>query len=247
MSSSRREKKNMSCRKLFVLPLLILFLWGSVKITVAKADPLFQCHVPTVQLPQDQALIQNSLAIIQNKTTLGSGIIVSPDGYIFTAAHVVAPAKQVAVYLHNGDVLTGQVLEVNEPHDAALVKISGSSLPCRPFQTNEPKINTRIYSAGLSFESSHMMYRLTSGYVLSVQQGLLQTTARPISGNSGGAFLNAQGEVVGLIAGKTQFLSQKMQADRTHTQTHNGYSYGAATNVLQQMLQPFFVSYYPTG
>lgn len=214
-----------------------LFLWNC---TNAKAENIHaNCRGTELHLPRDKARLLDSLAVVQNREEIGSGVIVSPDGYLLTAAHVVGSARQVAVYLNSGDVVTGQVLQVDEAKDAALVKIPGHSLPCRPLQTRLPSSGTDVYGAGLTLQSQRVAYQMTEGQVTDASDNRLQTNADLPMGNSGGPFLNGRGEVLGLISWKKQPLSLDFFGPDSGKNGKNVRSSGASALSLQRMLHAF--------
>jgi len=140
---------------------------------------------------------------------VGSGVIISPDGYIVTNGHVVDGATQIRVTLHDRRILKGTVVGVDKLTDIAVVKVAAKDLPAISWGDS-----TRL-SAGqtvLAFGSPFGYFQdsVTRGIVSAVNRqnpfsdnarkpgGFIQTDAAINPGNSGGALVNAHGELVGI-------------------------------------------------
>jgi serine protease Do len=140
---------------------------------------------------------------------VGSGIIISPDGYIVTNNHVVDGAVSVKVTMNDRRVMDAKVVGVDKLTDLAVIKIDGHNLPylqwgdsstLRPGQT--------VLAFGSPF--GYFQDSVTRGIVSAVNRqnpysddarkpgGFIQTDAAINPGNSGGALVNAHGELVGI-------------------------------------------------
>jgi S1-C subfamily serine protease len=139
---------------------------------------------------------------------VGSGFIISPDGQIFTNAHVVANANQVSVLLTDGRRLQGKVLGVDRVTDVAVVKINATDLPVIRFANSDNLIPGEPAIAignPLGLDNT-----VTQGIISATERSIsgfgapterlefIQTDAAINPGNSGGPLLNSQGEVVGI-------------------------------------------------
>lgn len=137
--------------------------------------------------------------------SLGSGVIVSPDGYILTTHHVVAQASDIQVALHDGRVTQARVVGSDRDTDLAVLKIEGSQLPSARFATDGTlQVGDVVLAIGNPFGIGQ---RVTMGIVSAVGNNRLnlltyddfiQTDAAINDGNSGGALVNAAGELVGI-------------------------------------------------
>src|SRR4029453_3896888 len=135
---------------------------------------------------------------------LGSGFIVSPDGYIVTNAHVVDGASEVTVKLTDGDEFTAKVIGSDKRTDIALIKIEAKNLPALDLNAKPAvKRGEWVIAIGspFGFENS-----VSAGVVSGVHRALpggqmtpfIHTHLAVKPGNSGGPLLNAAGQVVGV-------------------------------------------------
>jgi serine protease Do len=141
----------------------------------------------------------------QREEGLGSGIIVSPSGYILTNNHVVEKANTLKVELSDGRDFTGKVVGTDPQTDLAVVKIAANSLPILPFANSDgARVGDLCFAIGNPFGQDHTVTmgivsaknrHLEAGTYL---QNFIQTDAAINPGNSGGALINARGELIGV-------------------------------------------------
>ena len=140
---------------------------------------------------------------------VGSGIIISPDGYIVTNNHVVDGAVNVKVTLNDRRVLDAKVVGVDKLTDLAVIKIDGQNLPYLQWgDSSTLKPGQTVLAFGSPF--GYFQDSVTRGIVSAVNRqnpysddarkpgGFIQTDAAINPGNSGGALVNAHGELVGI-------------------------------------------------
>jgi serine protease Do len=136
---------------------------------------------------------------------IGSGFIVSPDGYVLTNAHVVDDASEVTVKLTDRREFVAKVIGVDKRSDVALIKIAATGLPTVHFgDSSRLKPGQWVVAIGSPF-----------GFENSVTAGVVSATARPLDenyvpfiqtdaavnpGNSGGPLFNVDGQVIGINA-----------------------------------------------
>ncbi|MBW4686934.1 MAG: trypsin-like peptidase domain-containing protein [Komarekiella atlantica HA4396-MV6] len=132
----------------------------------------------------------------------GSGVIISPTGWIITANHVVANQRNVTVKVSE-KVYRGAVVARDQNNDLALIKLqSQERLPSLRLQSLPPTIGQKIYVIGnpLTLEKS-----FADGIVSRLEDnGVIQYTAPTNPGNSGGPLLNEDGEVIGVVSRGTR-------------------------------------------
>jgi len=141
----------------------------------------------------------------QRERALGSGVVVSPDGYILTNNHVVANATSIQVTLSDHRVLKGKVVGADPQTDVAVVKVDSGSLPVAPLgDSNSLHVGDTVMAFGNPFG---LYFTVTRGTVSALGrteggiekiQNFIQTDAAINPGNSGGALVNVRGQVVGI-------------------------------------------------
>jgi len=140
---------------------------------------------------------------------IGSGVIISPDGYIVTNDHVVDGATQIRVTLHDRRILTGKVVGVDKLTDLAVVKVNATDLPAIAWgDSGKLEPGQTVLAFGSPF--GYFQFSVTRGIVSAVNRpnpyaddarkpgGYIQTDAAINPGNSGGPLVNAHGELVGI-------------------------------------------------
>ena len=139
---------------------------------------------------------------------LGSGVIISPDGYIITNNHVVEGATDIRVTMTDKRVLPAKLIGTDPLTDLAVIKINGSNFPSIPWgQSNDLKVGQSVLAFGNPYG---FRFTVTRGIVSAVNRanpdaddprkpgGFIQTDAAINPGNSGGALVNAHGELMGI-------------------------------------------------
>ena len=146
-----------------------------------------------------------------NEQSLGSGFILSEDGYILTNQHVVSDAKEVTVRLSDHRQLPAQVVGSDERADIALLKIDAKGLPAvKLADMKKTRVGEWVLAIGSPFGFD---YSVTAGIISAKGRNLdteqyvpfIQTDAAINPGNSGGPLFNLKGEVVGV---NSQIYSQ---------------------------------------
>lgn len=136
--------------------------------------------------------------------SLGSGFIVSGDGYILTNAHVVKDADQIIVGLHDRREFIAKLVGADERSDVAVLKIDARNLPTvRTGNMENVKVGQWVLAIGSPFGFRESA---TQGIVSALNRSLpsdtyvpfIQTDVAVNPGNSGGPLFNMQGEVIGL-------------------------------------------------
>ncbi len=140
---------------------------------------------------------------------VGSGIIISPDGYIVTNNHVVDGATQIRVTLNDRRVLNAKVVGTDKLTDLAVVKVDATDLPTVIWgDSTKLKPGQTVLAFGSPF--GYFQFSVTRGIVSAVNRpnpysddarkpgGFIQTDAAINPGNSGGALVNSHGELVGI-------------------------------------------------
>ena len=139
-------------------------------------------------------------------SSLGSGFIISDDGYIITNNHVIAEADDIVVKLSNRKELKAKVIGTDPRTDIAVLKIEAEGLPVAKIGTSKDlKVGQWVLAIGEPFG---LDYTVTHGIVSALGRSLpddtyvpfIQTDVAINPGNSGGPLFNMKGEVVGVNA-----------------------------------------------
>jgi len=141
----------------------------------------------------------------QAQMGLGSGVLVSPDGYLLTNQHVVDGADDIEVTLSDGRSASAKVVGTDADSDLALLKVSLDNLPVIPFgDIRQLSVGDPVLAIGNPFNVGETV---TSGIVsaldrnqlgLSTIENFIQTDAAINPGNSGGALVDGEGRLVGI-------------------------------------------------
>ena len=161
----------------------------------------------------------------------GSGVIISKDGYIVTNNHVIDGADEISVKLHDGREMKGRVIGTDATTDLALVKIEGDDFPAiKVGDSDRLKVGEWVLAVGNPF---NLGSTVTAGIVSAKARGLgangvesfIQTDAAINQGNSGGALVNAAGELVGINA---MLYSP--------TGAYSGYGFAIPTSIMTKVV-----------
>jgi serine protease Do len=144
---------------------------------------------------------------------IGSGVIVSGDGYVVTNQHVIQGAENITVVLPDGRKLSGEIAGVHEPSDIAIIKVEGEDLPYAPLGDSD-KLVVGEWAIAIGNPFGNLIKdaqpSVTVGVISArsrsfkpsgggaIYEGMIQTDAAINPGNSGGPLTNALGEVVGI-------------------------------------------------
>jgi serine protease Do len=186
-------------------------LQSQVKGTATKVIPAVVSIASTVMV-RDQAFSDEALPFglfkeppSRRQYGQGSGVIVSPDGYIITNNHVVADAVDVEVILADRRQYKGKVVATDPKTDVAVVKIHASNLPIATWgDSSHLAVGDFVLAIGNPLGLSRTV---TFGIVSAVGRAdvgvadfedFIQTDAPINPGNSGGALVNIQGELIGI-------------------------------------------------
>ena len=161
----------------------------------------------------------------------GSGVIISADGYIVTNNHVVDGADELTVTLNDNREFNARIIGTDKTTDLALIKIDGKNLPTLPIGDSEKlKVGEWVIAVGNPFNLNNTV---TAGIVSAKARSLyangvesfIQTDAAINAGNSGGALVNTQGELVGINA---MLYSQ--------TGSYSGYGFAIPTTIMNKVV-----------
>lgn len=173
-----------------------------VNIYTSKRVRPALCERPEFRAICERGRLRNSERV---QNSLGSGVIVRSDGYILTNHHVVANADEVLVAFHNGQATTATIIGTDMETDLAVIKVQATGLTAIPAGDSEAvqvgDIALAIgnpFGLGQTVSSGIISAKGRMGITASPYSDFLQTDAAINLGNSGGALINASGELIGI-------------------------------------------------
>ena len=165
----------------------------------------------------------------------GSGVIISTDGYIVTNNHVVDGTTKLRVKLNDGRVFDAKVIGKDPTTDVALVKVEAEELPILKFGSSDDlRLGEWVLAIGSPFD---LQSTITAGIVSAKARQLdvipnefriesfIQTDAAVNPGNSGGALVNARGELVGINT-----------VIKSSTGSYIGYSFAVPESIVRKVV-----------
>lgn len=170
----------------------------------------------------------------QPRVGFGSGVIISKDGYIVTNNHVIDGADEIIVKLNDNREFKGRMIGTDPNSDLALVKIEGDDFPTIPVGDSDAlKVGEWVLAVGNPFNLTSTVTagivsakaRTLGVYGIGGVESFIQTDAAINQGNSGGALVNAKGELVGINA----VLSSP-------TGAYAGYGFAIPTSVMTKVV-----------
>lgn len=140
----------------------------------------------------------------ENSTNLGSGVIVSQDGYIITNAHVINKADSIVVGMNDGRKVSATVVGVDSESDLAVIKVNLTGLKPLGFREKPIQVGDVVLAIGNPFGVGQTVTQGIisatgrSGLGINTFEDFIQTDAAINPGNSGGALVDAYGQLVGI-------------------------------------------------
>lgn len=170
----------------------------------------------------------------------GSGVLISADGYIVTNNHVIDGASKVEIVLNDNKTYVAEVVGQDPSSDLALLKIEGENFPTVQYgNSDQLKVGEWVIAVGNPF---NLESTVTAGIVsakgrdinilansadgVNAVESFIQTDAAVNPGNSGGALVNARGELIGINA-----------AIKSNTGSYTGYSFAIPVNIVTKVVE----------
>lgn len=140
----------------------------------------------------------------EDQNSLGSGVIVRPDGYILTNNHVIEKAEEIIVGLHDGRKVKAKVIGTDPETDLAVIKIELTNLPVLPFKLSGNEVGDVVLAIGNPFGVGQTVTQGIisamgrTGLGINTYEDFVQTDAAINPGNSGGALIDVAGNLIGV-------------------------------------------------
>jgi Do/DeqQ family serine protease len=170
----------------------------------------------------------------------GSGVIISPNGFIVTNNHVIKNANKIEVTLNNKQTYDAQLIGTDPTTDLAVLKIDATNLPVLTYgNSDESKVGEWVLAVGNPF---NLTSTVTAGIIsakgrsinilpqdphtgIAPIESFIQTDAAVNPGNSGGALVNLNGELIGINS-----------AIKSNTGSYTGYSFAIPSNIVKKVV-----------
>lgn len=185
------------------------------------------------QLYGGQMQVPNNMSV-----AYGSGVVISPDGYIVTNNHVVEGASKIEVTFNDKHKRTATIIGNDPSTDLALIKVDAKDLEYLTFaDSDEVKVGEWVLAVGNPF---NLTSTVTAGIVSakarninilgdgSTIESFIQTDAAINPGNSGGALVDMDGNLIGINA-----------AIASRTGSYEGYSFAIPSNIVKKVVEDF--------
>lgn len=203
----------------------VVYVKVTQKTNYQQPGSLFDLLFGFAQTPRDQV-------------GLGSGVIIRPDGYIVTNNHVIAGADVIEVTLENNKVYPARLVGTDPATDIALIKVEAEDLPAIQMgNSDDLRLGEWVLAIGSPYD---LRSTITAGIVSAKGRSMpnydgqyrvesfIQTDAAVNPGNSGGALVNAAGDLVGI---NTSIISR--------TGSYAGYAFAVPVNIVSKVVDDF--------
>ncbi|MBR6439528.1 MAG: trypsin-like peptidase domain-containing protein [Bacteroidales bacterium] len=169
----------------------------------------------------------------------GSGVVISPDGYIVTNNHVVEGARKIEVTFNDKHKREATIVGADPTTDIALIKVEARDLEFLTFgDSDKVRVGEWVLAVGNPFKlTSTVTAGIVSAKARSIKilgedtiESFIQTDAAVNPGNSGGALVNINGELIGINA-----------AIASRTGSYEGYSFAIPSNIAKKVVEDFLI------
>ncbi len=204
---------------------------SKVREVEVQSDPFGDMFDPFGFFGQRQQQGQKRKVQTPKKEATGSGVIISSDGYIVTNNHVVEGADELTVTLNDNREFSARIIGTDKNTDLALIKVNASGLPAiKVISSDDIKVGEWVLAIG---HPLNLRATVTAGIVSAKARSLgangveafIQTDAGINQGNSGGALVNANGDLIGINAMLT-----------SPTGSNIGYGFAIPTTIMNKVV-----------
>ena len=204
---------------------------SKVREVEVQSDPFGDMFDPFGFFGQRQQTPQKRKVQTPKKEATGSGVLISSDGYIVTNNHVVEGADELTVTLNDNREFSARIIGTDKNTDLALIKVNATGLPAiKVISSDDIKVGEWVLAIG---HPLNLRATVTAGIVSAKARSLgangveafIQTDAAINQGNSGGALVNANGELIGINAMLT-----------SPTGSNIGYGFAIPTTIMNEVV-----------
>lgn len=197
-------------KKIIVLA-SVMVAFATIALSAQSVRELYEKLHPSVAVIHVEDAVRRDGRLVGYQSALGSGVLVSEDGYMLTAAHVVQTAENIMIEFYDGQKAPAKVIRLVKNADIALLKLNwlpGEYPIAQLGDSDTIGIGDQVLVIGAPYGLAHS---LSVGYISGrhveanktngfVSTEFLQTDAAINQGNSGGPMFNRKGEIVGIVS-----------------------------------------------
>jgi serine protease Do len=215
-------------KRIFILSLAVL---ASIQANAQDLSAIFEKVSPAVvqiQTKEKEIIGKGQMKQTVTAEGLGSGILISSEGLILTAAHVVQTAEDVKVVFKNEEVIPAKIIATEKTADVALIKLvwppsdKDIYIP-KVADSDKVKIGEQVFVIGSPYGLAQSLSKSVAHNMTLME--FFQTDAAINTGNSGGPMFNMDGEVIGIVS---YILSE--------SGGFQGLGFAATTNMATKLL-----------
>src|SRR5213594_3423204 len=189
----------------------VVFGWSSAGAEAQDAEELFRKISPSVVVIRAKGRAVDSTRGLVTFSEIGSGVLISADGKVMTAAHVVHAMDEIVVELPGGETVPARVVASEPAADLGLLqlaRIPKGAQPARLCDSDKVRVGQQVLVIGAPYGLSHSFsagwisakWLPNTAYRAMPLAEFFQTTATINTGNSGGPMFNMAGEVIGVVS-----------------------------------------------
>ena len=179
---------------------------------IYSASDIYYNNIDSVVTIQTEVVTYGYFNQMNYGTAVGSGFIVTEDGYIITNYHVVEDGKTITVIMHNGDKYVAELIGYESDNDIAIIKINSDNIHKPVILGNSDNILIGEDVVAIGNPLGELTFSITKGIVSALSRTIQVDSENIISmfqvdcavneGNSGGPIFNMYGEVIGIVSAK---------------------------------------------
>lgn len=178
---------------------------GGPQSTAWVALTVPACDRGVMALPAGLNGLAKSVVVVRSGAVRGTAVVISPEGFALTAAHLTKGQARVGVKLESGLELDAEVLRADAKSDLALLRLPGRGYPCVPVVPKSPSVGENVFVVGTPLGEG-FAGSVSRGVVSATRQvdgiDLVQTDASINPGSSGGPLLDRNGQLLGIVSFK---------------------------------------------
>ena len=206
---ARRNRGSMRSRLLGVF--VVVLAWFPVGVQAQDAEELFRKVSPSVVVVRAKGRAVDGTRGLVTFSEIGSGVLISTDGKVMTAAHVVHAMDEIVVEVLGGETVPARVVASEPAADLSLIQLAHipkGAQPARLGDSDKVHVGQQVLVIGAPYGLSHSFsagwisakWLPNTAYRAMPLAEFFQTTATINSGNSGGPMFNMAGEVIGVVS-----------------------------------------------